>query len=245
MGSERRYELWLPRRVNRRQLILGAGAAALFGGLAGCGGDDDDEVATDTSGGAARRRYVGRPAGTTAGTSAGTAAPAGEGVPGGTFRLGLVGSTNDIIDGQYIVAKGDQARLVAGWETLVNYDDQFNISYEHGLAEEIETVAADNYVIHLKEGITFHDGKPVTADDVIYSFERRLDPELALSPTLIEFLDASGLTKVDDLTVEVKLLKPRSPSSTGLPSTRQPSCRSTTPGSTATPRTRSAPDRSC
>ena len=68
--------------------------------------------------------------GTTAGTATGTSAAAGEGVPGGTLRVGLVGSTNDIIDGQYIVAKGDQARLVAGWETLVDYDADFNISYE-------------------------------------------------------------------------------------------------------------------
>ena len=117
----------------------------------------------------------------------------------------MVGSTNDLIDGQYIVAKPDQARLVAGWETLVNYDADFNISYDHGLAEEVETKAADLYVIRLKEGIEFHDGKPVTADDVIYSFQRRLDPDLGLSPALVELLDASGLKKVDDRTVEVQL----------------------------------------
>ena len=130
------------------------------------------------------------------------------GTPGGTLRVGIVGSTNDLIDGQYIVTKTDQARLVAGWETLVNYDADFNISYEHGLAEEIETKAADLYVVRLKEGILFHDGKPVTADDVIYSFQRRLDPELGLAPALVELLDPSGLTKVDDRTVEIQLKQP-------------------------------------
>ena len=118
------------------------------------------------------------------------------------------GSTNDLIDGQYIVTKTDQARLVAGWETLVNYDADFNISYEHGLAEEIETKAADLYVVRLKEGILFHGGQPVTADDVIYSFQRRLDTELGLAPALVELLDASGLTKVDDRTVEIQLKQP-------------------------------------
>ncbi len=120
----------------------------------------------------------------------------------------MVGSTNDLIDGQYIVAKPDQARLIAGWETLVNYDADFNISYEHGLAEEVEAKAADLYVIRLKEGITFHDGKPVTSDDVIYSFQRLIDPDLGIAPALAELLDANGLTKVDDRTVEVQLLIP-------------------------------------
>ena len=133
---------------------------------------------------------------------------AGTPTPGGTLRVGIVGSTNDLIDGQYIVTKTDQARLVAGWETLVNYDADFNISYEHGLAEEIETKAADLYVVRLKEGILFHGGQPVTADDVIYSFQRRLDPELGLAPALVELLDASGLTKVDDRTVEIQLKQP-------------------------------------
>ena len=129
-----------------------------------------DRVLADRAPGRRRRRHDGAPP------------PAEAGGPGGTLRVGVVGSTNDLIDGQYIVAKPDQARLVAGWETLVNYDADFNISYEHGLAEEIETEAADLYVIRLKEGIQFHDGKPVTADDVIYSFQRRLDPDLGLAP---------------------------------------------------------------
>ena len=60
----------------------------------------------------------------------------------------------------------------------------------NALAEEIEASAADLYVIRLKEGIEFHNGQPVTADDVIYSFQRRLDPDLALAPALAALLDA-------------------------------------------------------
>jgi peptide/nickel transport system substrate-binding protein len=170
-------------RLSRRQLLIGGGSAAamtaLLAGQARAGG-----LGTLP---AARARSGGSP------------------VTGGTLRVGLVGSTNDLIDGQYIVAKADQARLVAGWETLVGYDEEFNLSYEHAVAEEIEAVAADHYIIRLKEGIEFHNGKTVTADDVIYSFQRRLDPELALAPALVELLDPSGLTKVDERTVDVQL----------------------------------------
>ena len=216
MGSVKKNPIWLP-RVSRRQLIVGAGAAWL---LAACG-DDDDNLGGGATTQPAAPGTTGPPPGTTGGpgttgapgtTTAQTAGPATTpppaGNPGGTLRVGLVGSTNDLIDGQYIVTKADQARLVAGWETLVNYDSDFNLSYEHGLADEVEAKAADLYVIRLKEGLEFHNGKPVTADDVIYSFQRLIDPDLGIRPAFTEFYDANGLTKVDDRTVQVQLLKP-------------------------------------
>ena len=246
--DERSRMLWLPRSMSRRQLILGAGAAFIVGGAAACGGDDDDDVAASRH----DRRRAARPA-----RPARAVAPAparddrghrgsgARGTPGGTLRVGVVGSTNDLIDGQYIVTKTDQARLVAGWETLVNYDADFNISYEHGLAEEIETKAADLYVVRLKEGIQFHDGKPVTADDVIYSFQRRLDPDLGLAPALVELLDASGLTKVDDRTVEIQLKQPAVTFINGLAEYTATIVPTATSASPATPPTRSAPGRTC
>jgi len=40
------------------------------------------------------------------------------------------------------------------------------------------TISRDGrtYTIHLREGVTFHDGSPLTAEDVVYSIERLLDP---------------------------------------------------------------------
>ena len=209
MAIERK--LWVPANaLSRRTLIIGGSAAAAGIALAACGGDDDGGDATGTTAGQTGTTAAEAP-GTTAGgeTPATTAAEApattaaAAGKSGGTLRVGMVGSTNDIIDGQYIVAKPDQARLVLGWEPLINYDADFNLSYEHSLAEEVEAKAADNYVIRLKEGITFHNGKTVTADDVIYSFLRRIDPDLGLSPALSKFVDANSFTKLDDRTVEV------------------------------------------
>ena len=42
-----------------------------------------------------------------------------------------------MMDGQNIVTKPDQARLLAGWETLLNFDADSHL-HEHGLAEEVE-----------------------------------------------------------------------------------------------------------
>ena len=58
--------------------------------------------------------------------------------------------------------------MVTGWEPIANYDDDFNIAYNNSLAEEIEAIAADNFVVRLKQGIEFHNGKTVSAEDLIY-----------------------------------------------------------------------------
>ena len=164
-------------------------------------------AAATTTGGGTETTAGGSTETTTGGTTETTAA-AGDVKRGGTLRVGLVGSTNDIIDGQYIVTKADQARLVLGWEGLVHYDSDFNLSYEHALAESIDAVAPDHYIVHLKSGITWHDGKPLTADDVVYSFQRRLNPESDVKlGSLVALLDNDGVTKVDDLTVDIKLLQ--------------------------------------
>ena len=122
--------------------------------------------------------------------------------------MGVVGSTNDLMDGQYIVARADQARMVTGWEPIANYDDDFNIAFNNSLAEEIEAKAPDLFVVRLKQGIEFHNAKTVGAEDLIYSFNRLIDPALGIAPALSEFLDANSFKALDDRTVEISLLKP-------------------------------------
>ncbi|MDI9600192.1 MAG: ABC transporter substrate-binding protein, partial [Acidobacteriota bacterium] len=46
------------------------------------------------------------------------------------------------------------------------------------MAESIEPNEDGSvWQVKLVEGLTWHDGKPVTADDVVYSFERVVDPK--------------------------------------------------------------------
>ena len=186
------HDLWLPAGIGRRQLLLGAGTATV---LVACGSDDSSSGATTPTTGA-----------TTAETTATTVAAAGQ--KGGTLRVGVVGSTNDLMDGQYIVARADQARMVTGWEPIANYDDDFNIAFNNSLAEEIEAKAPDLFVVRLKQGIEFHNAKTVGAEDLIYSFNRLIDPALGIAPALSEFLDANSFKALDDRTVEISLLKP-------------------------------------
>lgn len=128
---------------------------------------------------------------------------------GGVLKVGVVGGASDIIDGQYIVSKADQARLKAGFETLMTFDAKFNAVLKDGLAASVRTINASKYVVKLRPGIKFHNGKNVTADDVIYSFSRLLDPsQTTTGRGLRAFLDTSGMVKKDNLTVEFNLKLP-------------------------------------
>lgn len=183
--------------VTRRQLIVGGTAAAAAAAtLAACGGGEESGSATT------------EPQSLPSITAApDTTAPAGGIKKGGILRMGTLGGANDLLDGQQIVSKADIARIVTGWEGLLNFDPAYNIVTDDSLAEEVEAKAADLYVVRLKEGILFADGKPVTADDVLYSFQRLLDPDLAVfgGSALRPILDPSGLVKIDDRTVEITL----------------------------------------
>jgi peptide/nickel transport system substrate-binding protein len=126
---------------------------------------------------------------------------------GGTFRLGVPnGSSKDFIDGQNIVNRPDQARIVTGWETLVVYDSQFKLKFD-GLAEEITPNKTGTvYTIRVRDGIEFHNGKSLTADDVIYSLRRLINPKLKLfGGAALSSVDPNRMKKLDKRTVRVNL----------------------------------------
>src|SRR4051812_25177 len=58
----------------------------------------------------------------------------------------------------------------------------------------------------LRTGVRFHDGRPFTADDVVATFRRLLDPATA-SPAAaaLSFLKKEGVEKIDDHTVRFTL----------------------------------------
>jgi ABC-type transport system substrate-binding protein len=101
----------------------------------------------------------------------------------------------------------------AGWivymmaDTLVSMDwDQRTI--KPGLAESW-TVSDDGktYIFKLRHGVTFCDGRPMTAKDVIYSINRWVDPTTR-SPSRWRAGQIKELRAVDDYTVEYELKEP-------------------------------------
>ena len=64
--------------------------------------------------------------------------------------------------------------------------------------------------LFLRQGITFNNGQPLTADDVIFSFEQWLDPEVGSSMAgLLSYLSPTNIERVDDYTVRLYLDEPQ------------------------------------
>ena len=70
--------------------------------------------------------------------------------------------------------------------------------------------AADVWTFKLRKGVKFHNGQPMTADDVVYTYKLMTDPKKG-SNALSAFgggLLPDGVKKVDDYTVEFHLTAP-------------------------------------
>src|SRR5690242_3649457 len=169
--------------VSRRQLLIGAAGLAAAGGLAAACGSSSSTPSTGSATGAA-------------------------GAPkrGGNFRLGVTGGgAKDIMDGQNIITKPDQARLMTAFETLLLFDDNYQLTTD-GLAQEVTADSPTQYTIRLRDGIEFQNGKSLTADDVIYSLQRIGTQKNGLTGfAATASMDIAGLKKMDKLTVRLPL----------------------------------------
>ncbi|HEX2047419.1 MAG TPA: ABC transporter substrate-binding protein [Acidimicrobiales bacterium] len=88
---------------------------------------------------------------------------------------------------------------VGVYEPLLSLGPDYSL--RPGLAERWELVGPTTWRFHLRRGVTFHDGRPFGADDVVWSWSRE-----ALIRSVGGTLDR--VVKVDDLTVDFVLTAP-------------------------------------
>jgi peptide/nickel transport system substrate-binding protein len=131
---------------------------------------------------------------------------------GGALRVGLTGgASSDTLYPLAEVTIPDLARSPQLFNSLIQFDS--NGQLVNTLAEEITPNAnATEWTIRLKRGITFHDGKDLTADDVVYTFQTALNPKNpAPTAALLVPVDVKGIKKLDSMTVRVPCKTPYSP----------------------------------
>jgi len=172
--------------LTRRQSLQGAAAASLaLGGasaLAACSSDDDDGAASKDAGKPRR---------------------------GGALRVGLTGGTSaDTWDPHFASNITDFARSNAVYEGLVGSAQDGSIVPV--LAEEFTPNSdATEWTVRLRKGIEFHNGKELTADDVIYTFRRIMDEKQpGVGASAIGTLDAKAARKLDKYTVRMPCSSP-------------------------------------
>lgn len=84
------------------------------------------------------------------------------------------------------------------------------------LAEAMPEVSSDNltWTVKLKKNVKFSDGQPLTADDVVFTFDIPLSKDYT-GPRKSTFSKIKKVEKVDDYTVKFTLSEPYAPFLTG------------------------------
>jgi len=125
-------------------------------------------------------------------------------LPEGTLTMGLSTFPNSLD----MPLAAERNAINASWplyDSLVWVDDQGNVV--PALAESWD-ISEDGteYTFHLREGVTFHNGEPLTADAVVYSWERGSGPEMTYN---YHWQEAESVEAVDELTVKIGTGEPK------------------------------------
>jgi peptide/nickel transport system substrate-binding protein len=130
---------------------------------------------------------------------------------GGTLRL-LYWQAPTILNPHFAAGTKDVAASRVVYESLCSIDPDGD--FIPVLAEEIPSVengsrARDGTwtIWRLKRGVVWHDGKPFTADDVIFTWEYATDPATATT-TRGGYENIRRIEKLDDHTIKVVYTEP-------------------------------------
>jgi len=171
-------------RLTRRQLIIRATVAGLSASsigtlLAACGGSSTTKSTSTAASGPIKR--------------------------GGTFRLGCAVPTGDV-DPVFLFDQGSIFTAQLAGESLCKR--MADTSLQPRLATSWRQVgSAKEWEFKIRQGVTWHDGKPLTVDDVVATMKMLTDPKVG-SSALSAFngvLSPDGVSKVDAQTVRFSL----------------------------------------
>lgn len=129
----------------------------------------------------------------------------GEPVKGGEITVGIAQDLDDSLDPHQTVAAGTREVLFNIFEGLVkpNSDGEMipAVAEKYELSEDGTT-----YTFTLRDGVKFHNGQTVTAEDVVYSINRcAAVPEGQEKPLVAAFSAVRSVEALDEKTVAVTI----------------------------------------
>src|SRR5712691_1851680 len=168
----------------RRGTVVGLSVPLLGSLLAACGSSSSSSATTGTSSSAAA------------------------GAPGAVIKAGIVTPTA-VINPVTVTDQGGLDMLAQTGEYLC-FSGQ-SLTLQPALATSwTPNSTADVWTFKIRRGVEFHNGAPLTADDVVYTYQLHTNPK-GRSAALSAFagvLSPSGVKKVDDFTVQFHLDAP-------------------------------------
>jgi peptide/nickel transport system substrate-binding protein len=215
---------WALRDVTRRQVLqlmaAGAGAGTLAAFLAACGSSSDSTPTT--SGGDSGSSGGSTATSGSAGASTATSAGSGGATPAASAASSTVASGGNTAapTGEATIAQGPEITNldssmytgVLAFNVAVHMMEPLLLSGEDlqphpHLAERMELPDPNTIHLTLRQGVTFHNGDPLTVDDVVFTLQRVSGPDTK-SEHKPYTKSVASVTALDDKTVEVKLSKP-------------------------------------
>lgn len=172
-------------RLTRRALLAAGAGGALF--LAGCGGSKSAP---------------------SLGASGASLAPSGKPKPGGVLRVGLGGgNSSENFDAALVNGPAATTRDQVFYENLIWMDGTFGL--HNWLIEEISPNATlDSWTAKLKPEVEFHNGKTLSADDVVFTMTRILNPKIGATASGQYVNVLASTKKLDEHTVRFDLKYP-------------------------------------
>ena len=170
--------------ISRRRFVQGAAAVtagAAVVGLAACGGSSSEDATADTTPAEVKPLRI------ATGKQEHVAAP-WETSGGSLFILSMVGEwlTWQLPDGSL------EPRIAESWTASED---------------------AKSWTFKIRQGVMFNDGTPLTVDDIVYTFTAIFDEAIHKGVSRSKgnydnILDAAGVVKVDESTIQFNLLQP-------------------------------------
>ena len=128
--------------------------------------------------------------------------------PGGTVTVGITQEPS-VFDPHTVVAAGDEEILFNVFEGLYKFDSQGSLNPCLATGYEISDDSMV-YTFTIRDGVTFHNGNPMTTDDVVYSIKRAAGLLDGQDAALVSDLDSISSVESDGNKVIVTLEAPNS-----------------------------------
>ncbi|MBQ2228069.1 MAG: AMP-binding protein, partial [Firmicutes bacterium] len=131
-------------------------------------------------------------------------AQTGEMMEGGEISVGLYNDLDASLDPHMSSSSAATREILFNiFEGLVKPDSDGNLV--PAIAESYSVNgSADQYTFKLRQGVQFHNGKEVTADDVVWSLSRAAGLETG-EPLVSDVANIAAVTKTDDTTIVIDL----------------------------------------
>lgn len=174
------------RQFVQRGAVIGMSSSVLAAVLSACGGANNSSS-----------------------SSASTGAATGPATKGGVLRVATQ-SPSAAVNPLTVSDAGGLCMLAQTGEFLA-FDDNQALQLKPMLADSWKPSAGGKvWTFKLHPGVKFHNGAPLTADDVVYTFRALSDPKNASNAlsTFTGVLKPAGVVKVDPLTVAFHLEAP-------------------------------------